>query len=420
MPHNVASLRFRDTQLVYDVDRNTIYRASGRMRDTDQSISITPEPLSMVRDSVAGLRFSVVNIIPTHRCNLRCTYCYAAPARRAYRGPGFMSTTTLRRAVDTVLDRQPEVPIVRFTGGGEPMLDMERFRAYIDLLRSDYLSTVKKVEVSTNGSTLSRQTIEYLSDNDILMKISYDGAEVANKTNRGLGESVLELLMSSTQFDALSDRVTIAITITNRNLRIFDYVRTLHENGFRRVRFQLALDKKQIVRSDRFHELQDEIEKLFHWYLQIRSAGNPFVVDNIEDHVRQLRSRVYWRRHMTTCMAGINELAVSPDGDFFTCPRMANYDDLFRIGSVCSGVDPQAVDRVVAIMSIEEKERCQTCWLGHLCRGLCNYALRSLTGSYQAVDEDRCAYLKLIYTGAMWYLSETGGNLCETQTLRKY
>ena len=134
-------------------------------------IPLKPIPLSTL----------VVNV--TNRCNLACTYCYEYGEDRiaeptAGGMPKLMSEETARASVDFMVERSGSSPVVRLTFfGGETLLNFAVLEKTIPYARRRAAEAGKRVEFSltTNGTLLRPEVIEFLADNDVGVTISIDG-----------------------------------------------------------------------------------------------------------------------------------------------------------------------------------------------------------------------------------------------------
>jgi len=123
-----------------------------------------------------------VTLLLSHRCNLRCSYCYQSG--RA--GPARMSWPTARAALDLLLAGAPTKCAVEFSGG-EPTLEPELVRRCITYLRSTAQPGVAvHCSLTTNGTLLDDDLLTFLADHDVGLDLSFDGVPAAQDL-RGAG-----------------------------------------------------------------------------------------------------------------------------------------------------------------------------------------------------------------------------------------
>jgi sulfatase maturation enzyme AslB (radical SAM superfamily) len=164
--------------------------------------------LTVPREDLRG-----VTLLIAGRCNLACEYCYQDRRRGAAR----MSWPTARAALDSVL--RPGGPEVRINvSGGEPLLEPALLRRILGFLhdRSE-AGACSAVTVTTNGTLLTPEILEFLVRHDARLDLSCDGTPAA-QARRGAGTSArLEWLLehlTRTHPEYLRSNVRVGVTLT--------------------------------------------------------------------------------------------------------------------------------------------------------------------------------------------------------------
>ena len=114
----------------------------------------------------------------TAKCNANCTYCY----NKKYLGDITMPIDEVRKIFDDMYD----LGIMRVhLAGGEPTIDYEGLKNYIEYARSKSMI----ISMATNGSYLTEEVCELLTTNDLFsVSISLDSIdEEINDQLRGKG-----------------------------------------------------------------------------------------------------------------------------------------------------------------------------------------------------------------------------------------
>lgn len=125
----------------------------------------------------------VMNV--TNQCNLACTYCYEYGEDKLVdtangTQPKFMSEETAKQSVDFMFREAGQNKVVHMTlFGGETLLNMPVLRVAIPYARQRATEVGKRVEfnLTTNGTLLQPDVIDFLIENDIAVTISIDGPQ---------------------------------------------------------------------------------------------------------------------------------------------------------------------------------------------------------------------------------------------------
>jgi uncharacterized protein len=196
-----------------------------------------------VRPGCIPLKTLILHV--TDACNLNCGYCYQRADRTVSRGVHPMSHATARKAVDFLLDRSEglqDVVLVFF--GGEPLLNFAVISATVDYARQKAAEKGKRVDfaLTTNGTLLTTETIDFLQTHHLSVTVSLDGWEQIHDRFRRFAdgrpsygvirENVQRLLRRSPNRPAVA-RVTLAQNAENVS-EILDHLLAL---GFVEVGF---------------------------------------------------------------------------------------------------------------------------------------------------------------------------------------
>ena len=130
----------------------------------------------------------VLNV--TNQCNLSCKYCYEYGEDKIVdtengKQPKFMSEETARESVDFMLKESGDNKVAHVTFfGGETLLNFPVLKKTIAYARQRAAELGKEVDFSltTNGTLLKPDVIEFLAENQVGVTISIDGPkEVQDK-----------------------------------------------------------------------------------------------------------------------------------------------------------------------------------------------------------------------------------------------
>lgn len=330
----------------------------------------------------------------TNRCNQRCRYC-AFSGR--YRYQRTHSTKDLcfdvaKRAVDFFIERSNKnsdlKPNISFYGG-EPLLNFELIKKIINYVK--HINEFKKFRfsITTNGTLLSSDVIDYLVNNEISITISLDGPEeihdryrvFANgrKTFANIMKNLSYIYNSYTDYFRNHILVNAILAPPYDFKRIIDffYVESIFKDICEKVRFNFVDDYGTSFFKDYDLEIceqekYNEIAKLEVQYIDSLIEGNYYDL-TIE---KQFFDRSFYNidnREMTslgktfpplgTCLPGKRRLFVNTEGKFFMCEKVnSNYE----IGNVYAGFNHNQI-LTFFLKFGEFFKDCNSCWALRFC-----------------------------------------------------
>lgn len=346
-----------------------------------------------LENRIVGL---ILNV--TEECNQRCTYCIYSghyEGERTHRGR-HMDWETARKAIDFFIpraDRKNEVDIAFY--GGEALLRWDVVRRSIEYAKSLTDRDDLAFSISTNLTLLTEEMADFLVAHKILISISLDGPKEIHDAARVLtnGEGTHDRVMAALRMlhdrdpDYLRDHLMIQTTLDRRNdiravLRFFrgelfegalGQVNTLRADDAdnyavtpeQQARHQANLD--QLVEDYiRHFEAESEAERAaaerdFPYSQFNRLMGGVFSTI-IRRDLGPGRRRIDPNR---SCIPGVRNLLVDPDGHFHACEKLDQ--DGMEIGHVDTGFDIEKIRGMLTMFSDFCDNHCQTCWAYRLC-----------------------------------------------------
>ena len=219
-----------------------------------------------------------------HDCNLRCGYCFAGTGDfGGYRA--MMSKETAEKAVEFAIagsKMRHNLELDLF--GGEPLMNPEVVKHVINYVRRREFETGKniKLTLTTNGTLLNDDIIQFLNDNRVMLVLSLDGKKEThdnmrpfpNKTGsydaavRGF-KKVIEsrngknyyLRGTYTHFNPHFAEDTLDMTKIGKELSVEPVV---------------GIDEPYVLTEADLPVLYEEYDKLARAYLQKRREGDAF------------------------------------------------------------------------------------------------------------------------------------------------
>ncbi len=337
----------------------------------------------------------------SHKCNLRCAYCYADGGH--FGGPAaMMDESTARRAVDFLFDRaaQSDTCSLNFDGG-EPFLNFSLVRRMVDYATNSAKNHNRTLllNISSNGTLLTEKKVRYLKEHRVSLGLSIDGDRAAHDTARLTvdGKGSYGLLISAINQSKLFDYrpYTQALgTITTQTLNCLSAIKHIIDLGFKIIYFEpvgrqnksCALDTRQL------DELERQFSAIADFYAEELIAGNPLILRNFFRPLEKIHSR---SKFGFRCSAGVRTFAVSPNGDIFPCYKFVGMAD-YIMGNVNEGTLDHAIIQRFSNNHVTYKKRCGQCWARYLCGGGCPYLGALSHGDIEAIDDIDCRFNKFL------------------------
>lgn len=347
----------------------------------------------------------VLNV--TSKCNLACTYCYEYGEDRVVDEatkplPRFMDDETARQSVDFMFDQAGTNPIVHLTFfGGETLLNFQVLRKAVVYARERAAATGKHVEFSltTNGTLLRPEVIEWLVENDVGVTISIDGPrEMQDRFrvfNNGMGSyemvvpKVKELLRRHKRRP-----IGARVTLTRQNMDVVGIFRHLTEEiGFQEVGFApvtTAPGRDYSIGEDGYDRMLAQFRELAWEFVDYAVAGRNHGFSNVKDTLEEIHKGV---SKAYPCGAGLGLMGVATNGEVALCHRFAGSDE-HRIGSVADGVDRGRQVDFLERHHVANKTDCRTCWARPLCSGGCYHEAHTRYGDTGTPNLHYCDWIR--------------------------
>ena len=327
----------------------------------------------------------------THDCNLRCRYCYAG---RKYAHA--MSQETAEKALDLALaeaQRTGRNLDISFFGG-EPLLEWPLLRHCCTYLQQKAAESATRIRfgITTNGTLLTRDKLEWMAERDFLVGLSIDGSPAMHNTNRrfadghGSHELSAEALGLLACFPHLRSKVICGVNPANC-IHLREGARWLHNHY--RGPIALNFDYWSEWTDEQFATLSQQLELVTDDLAGSYRSGHPMQLECIESKIiSHLQNQPKDCLH---CRIGEREIAVSVDGNFFPCSRMVGDGDdpAICFGNVSSGIDRARQNAIIATRGNATPE-CRLCEWRHRCLNTCGCTNYAATGHINRVSPFLC------------------------------
>ncbi|MCL1842958.1 MAG: thioether cross-link-forming SCIFF peptide maturase [Defluviitaleaceae bacterium] len=334
-----------------------------------------------------------------HECNLRCAYCFAGQGN--YGDRGLMTPEIGKKALDFLIEnsgsrRNLEVDFF----GGEPMLNFGTVKEIVAYGREREAAEGKnfRFTLTTNGTFLSRENIEYINENFDNVVLSIDGRKHVNdkiRTIHGGGGSYDKILP---KIKALADarnheNYYVRGTYTRHNLDFSADVLHLADLGFKNISIEPVVappSEDYAIREEDLPALFDEYDKLAEELLRREKSGQGVHFFHFE---MDITGGPCIAKRVTGCGAGSEYLAVTPSGKLFPCHQFVG-DEKFQVGDLDVGIIGNELTREFATCHVYTKPECAKCWAKFYCSGGCIATAHYANGSILNPDKISCELMR--------------------------
>ena len=319
----------------------------------------------------------------SHRCNLRCKYCFAQEG--SYGGKATdMSAEIARLAVDFLIKhsgsrRNLEADFF----GGEPLLNYEVIKDTVRYARAQAQKAQKsfRFTITTNGTIHDEEQLKFINDNMSNVVISIDGREDTHNFNRKFGGgqgSYQKALKFAQEFSRVrgGGEYYIRGTFTSRNLDFAADVLSINDCGFDQISIEpvvLPQEHPLAIRQEHIEKISQEYEKLAREYLKRRQSDKWF---NFFHFMIDFEGGPCEKKRTSACGAGNQYIAVAPDGLIYPCHQFVGNPD-FVLGDLKTWDRTQSlplnqdIRRNFQACNIHAKPKCRDCFAKYYCSGGC-------------------------------------------------
>lgn len=333
----------------------------------------------------------------THKCNMRCRYCFAAGARNTDE-PKDISPDTARAAVDFLFDvLQPLWVRISLGITGEPLLKWNLVKEVIEYARQRSQDTGIGVGfcITTNGMEINQEILDFLlTRDDTNVILSWDGPREIHSLQRPGpgGADTYDRVRNA--FILLRDNVgskhsvlptvgsqpgpMVVATVSALNPDIAAVFAHLFDQGARDIAIKPArvtADPDIAVTEQNLRAFKSNYTKFANLLLmqdELQIERLSAIMNEVDFLGRCILSIANNMRAACRCSAARTHLEVDTNGDIYPCPSLAGMAG-FQIGNVHTGIEEHGAKSFRETTFLSNLEACKDCWAKYICGGPCTY-----------------------------------------------
>jgi len=324
-------------------------------------------------ESELSLKSLCLNI--AHACNFACKYCFAKQGNYGNKN-ALMSWDVAKKSIDFLYkssEGRQHLEVDFF--GGEPLLAFTVVKKTVHYAKETYRDKKWRFTITTNGSLITEEIEKFLYDNDISIVLSLDGGKETNDKFRILpdGNGTFDLIYPKikivTEHRKTSAGYYVRGTYTKKTPHIAKTATDLHNLGFDFISLEPVITKdKEVGFTEKdLPSLKNEYEKLSKQYIESQKEKEwHFFHFNID-----LEAGPCIQKRIHGCGAGIEYLAISPDGSIYPCHQFDGVNEM-KLGDIYSGIlNKTAEEKFKNANFLFNKTECAHCWARFYCSGGC-------------------------------------------------
>ena len=350
--------------------------------------------LKSAREQYMKEHITIMYIIPTNTCNLRCKYCFIGKLNDK---PIKMEESTLIKAIEMFnshLEKIGEKGTI-FLYGAEPLLNFDLIKLGVLYVKKQNYNI--QFSMVSNGILITEEIANYKKNNNISLGISIDGPKEITDENRifkSNNKSVYDAVLN--KIELLKEKNVdfgLSITIAPIFLENEDYfLNWISKLGVYNISYNLL---HFTTKTDEWKEYYKKATK-FIYKSNKKLFDQGFNEDRINRKYDSFYNRIF---KFSDCGAiGGNQITVCPNGDIEICHGYWNYKrkilpNINQIQSFSDLFDNPEYIKWSNNITLNKK-KCLRCPTIYICGGGCAMQAKDLFGNEKEIDKPFCIYTK--------------------------
>lgn len=303
----------------------------------------------------------------TNNCNLKCKYCYECDKSK---NNNKMDFSIIKHLLSEQAKKENDTTSIGFFGG-EPLLQKQLIYDTVNLGKDLFKLNKHNFvySVTTNGTLIDDEFINFCKKNNILVGISIDGNEYTHNLNREAkdNKNYFDIVLGNAKkcLEAKVNCMALPVICTNNVEFMADNIQFLIDLGFKKITCNFNYYDKWD--DDLLKILKQQYEDVSNIYY------NEFKKKNYI-RIYPLDTKMQLHIHEKNCseVCNKNRIAVNVDGKFYPCIQFVG-NNLFEIGDYKNGIDYGKRKEIIN-KRITSKVICEECELKNRCLYKCGCA----------------------------------------------
>ena len=416
----VYLLKTNNHPYVYDVNTNQVVRVSEELfqylkatnlnRDRIKTDSIIQEESSLKAkgylnpyrpehiyrpdtedlDYYLNHRMSEMILQVTQSCNFACRYCkysYDTSGLNHQHNNRFMTWEIAKKSIDFLAQHSRDSSFISIAFyGGEPLLNYPLIKKCIDYSQNIFFGKKQRYAITTNGSLLSFEMIEFFIRKNVSLTVSLDGPQKIHDKNRKNGKNgqgtfsiVFNILQQiKKKYPDYYRKIKINSVIDPLNsikdIDDFFYQDLFQDNHVNTPLVKLSNSSKIVFPTDYLIEYnKDKLLAL------LALAGLCEITDISKIAASYYEQLLKFKKKLSkhnplppvigvggTCRLGALRAFTTIDGRIYPCEKINDNSHAMQIGTIETGFDIQHIKSLYNMLGLLDG-KCNNCWNIRLC-----------------------------------------------------
>jgi len=373
-PQIPITFTHKGESIYFDTSSRILKRGTTPQSSCYESASLM-SPLNLEPSSVLSGASQQIMLMLSPHCNMACTYCILDQGRHIT-SCSLMPAHIAKASVDWMFNNTFPVnrPLEIILFGGEPLLNPDSIKIAVTGARilSDRHNIPIHLQIVTNLTLISDEIAKFLAENDVAVMVSIDGPRRIHNTCRrfkdgsGSYDNVIAGLSILNRYMDIK-KIWARSTLTE-GFSVLEVFQHLTELGFCRISLIPCTGTSSYDLSPESYS--NGLDLVMERYINSIRANDLLVVHPLRMYLTKLYGFLgkNQRSHYMDCGAGLDLLAVAPNGDIYPCPSFAaaNEASQWILGNVKTGLKPGQIEEFKQRVGSGSKQ-CLLCWYHPLC-----------------------------------------------------
>lgn len=334
----------------------------------------------------------------TQDCNLRCSYCFYGEGNYMNRTHNHkrMSFEQAKEGIDYLLSHSKALETVYLSFyGGEPLLCIDLIKQCIAYINTRVEGKQIYYNLTTNGTLLTDEIIQFLMKHNISIMISLDGNKEIHDMNRkyASGKGSFETIMENIkyireEYPEYVEKISFNTVLAPKNdlqcvTNFFDTDEIIGDSlvstgvvsdVYTNNDYSNYSEKFSITNSyGLFKRYLAETGRLDKQYTSQLYKGRIISLQRLYKQLYSQNGGYKVGHPGGPCLPGVRRIFVNVDGTMYPCERVSEKSKVMTIGNLKEGIDLEKVKALINVGQLTQEE-CLKCWAFHYCTTCGAYA----------------------------------------------